>query len=247
MNASPMIQCRNLTKDYVLGMEVIHALRGVTLDIAEGEFVAVMGRSGSGKSTLMHLLGALDLATSGELVFAGRDLADLGADELARLRNEKIGFVFQQFNLLARTTALTNVQLPLLYGQVSKREKSRRARECLDMVGLSDRMSHRPSELSGGQQQRVALARALVNNPRIILADEPTGALDIRTGQEIMSLLRDLNEGGITIVVVTHEADVAAFADRQLHFQDGLLIEDRMVTSGDSPIRAEAKPEGVSP
>ncbi len=247
MNATPLIQCRNLTKDYVLGMEVIHALRGVTLDIADGEFVAVMGRSGSGKSTLMHLLGALDLPTSGQLIFAGRDLADLGTDELARLRNERIGFVFQQFNLLARTTALTNVQLPLLYSDVSKREKSRRARECLDMVGLSDRMSHRPSELSGGQQQRVALARALVNNPQIILADEPTGALDIRTGQEIMSLLRDLNERGITVVVVTHEADVAAFADRQLHFQDGLLIEDLRVPHGNIPVHGHERQEGVLP
>lgn len=247
MNTSPLIQCRNLTKDYVLGMEVIHALRGVTLDIAAGEFVAVMGRSGSGKSTLMHLLGALDLPTSGELIFAGRNLAELGGDELARLRNEKIGFVFQQFNLLARTSALTNVQLPLLYNDMPKREKSRRASECLDMVGLSDRMSHRPSELSGGQQQRVALARALVNNPRIILADEPTGALDMRTGQEIMNLLRDLNGRGITVVVVTHEPDIAAFADRQLHFQDGRLVEDRTVPFGKAPIRADVQPEGVSP
>ena len=226
----PLIRVVDLTKDYFLGDNVVHALAGVTLDIAAGEFVAVMGPSGSGKSTFMNMIGCLDRPTSGSYRLAGEDVARMSADELAAVRNQRIGFVFQQFNLLARTTALENVELPLMYAHVSVSDRHARAMDKLKQVGLGDRYDHQPSQLSGGQQQRVAIARALVNNPALILADEPTGALDSRTSVEIMSLLQELNGGGMTIVLVTHEHDVAAFASREVHFRDGKVVSDARQT-----------------
>jgi putative ABC transport system ATP-binding protein len=204
-----------------MGDQEVHALRGVTLDIQAGEFVAIMGPSGSGKSSLMNLIGALDRPTSGEMWINGRELSQMTRDELADLRNETLGFVFQQFNLLSRQDALANVKLPLRYARHEVGDPDARARECLEMVGLGDRLDHRPMQLSGGQQQRVAIARALVNRPRILLADEPTGALDTKTTAEIMQLLVDLNRQGITIVLITHEPEVAQYANRQVHFRDG--------------------------
>lgn len=222
----PLIVGRDLVKTYRMGDNEVHALRGVSLEIAAGDYVAVTGASGSGKSTLMGLLGALDQPTSGTLTVAGRELSRLSTDELAGFRNEVVGFVFQQFHLLRRTPAIDNVALPLLYGRHAE-DRRARAMECLAMVGLSDRFHHHPSQLSGGQQQRVAIARALVNRPRILLADEPTGALDSRTSEEIMDIFGRLNrEEGITIILVTHEADVAARARRRLTFRDGLIAED---------------------
>jgi putative ABC transport system ATP-binding protein len=222
--AEPLIRTAQLTKDYTLGDTVVHALAGVTLTMAAGEFVAVMGPSGSGKSTFMNLIGCLDRPTSGSYWLAGEDVARMNADALAAVRNRRIGFVFQQFNLLPRTSALENVELPLMYANVAIRERHERARNKLELVGLGARAEHQPSQLSGGQQQRVAIARALVNEPSLILADEPTGALDSRTSVEIMALLQQLNGGGMTIVLVTHENDIAAFASRVVHFRDGRVV-----------------------
>jgi putative ABC transport system ATP-binding protein len=224
----PLIECRGLCKDYAMGGGVIHALRDVDLDIAGGEHVAVTGASGSGKSTLMNLIGALDTPTRGHLVVAGLELESQQPDTLARFRNRTIGFVFQQFNLLARTSALENVKLPLLYSRDGDfPDPTAQAARCLERVGLADRLDHEPGQLSGGQQQRVAIARALVNNPSVILADEPTGALDSQTSMEILDLFRELNEQGMTVIVVTHEHEVAAACRRELVFLDGRLIEDR--------------------
>jgi ABC-type lipoprotein export system ATPase subunit len=230
--ATPVVSARNLSKTYQLGEVAVHALREVSFDIQRGEFVAIMGPSGSGKSTLMNLIGALDTPTSGELAINGVSIASLDGDALADLRNRTIGFVFQQFNLLRRTTALENVKLPLAYA----RDASKQARgdelaaQRLREVGLADRMDHVPSQLSGGQQQRVAIARALVNSPSLILADEPTGALDTQTSEEIMHLFRRLCEQGMTVIIVTHEPDVAAYAARLLRVRDGRIVEDRAVT-----------------
>jgi putative ABC transport system ATP-binding protein len=223
-----LIETRALAKAYRLGESDVQALRGVTVAIAAGEFVAVMGPSGSGKTTFMNLLGGLDAASSGEYLLDGRSVSGMSSDRLAAIRNRFIGFVFQSFNLLARTTALENVQLPLLYSGMPAAERRQRAHEALERVGLADRAHHRPSQLSGGQQQRVAIARALVNHPKLILADEPTGALDSRTSLEIMSVFQQINDQGITVVVVTHEPEVARFARRLLRFRDGLLVEDEI-------------------
>jgi len=226
MSRAAIIATEAVAKDYVLGPHVVHALRGVSVAIEPGEFVAVMGPSGSGKSTFMNLLGCLDRPTAGRYFLDGRDVAGLGRDELARMRNAKIGFVFQQFNLLPRTSALENVELPLLYSDLPVRDRKRRARERLAAVGLADREHHHPSQLSGGQQQRVAIARSLVNDPAVVLADEPTGNLDTRTSVEILALLQKLNREGLTIVLVTHEPAIAVYASRVLVFRDGRLMSD---------------------
>ena len=225
---TPIIRVEHLVKHYYLGTNVVHALRGVTLDVFPGEFVAVMGASGSGKSTFMNLLGCLDRPTSGSYSLAGIDVAQLSPDELAYVRNRKVGFIFQGFNLLSRMAALGNVMLPMVYAGVSHAEMARRGRAALTAVGLGDRADHRPSELSGGQQQRVAIARSLVNGPAIILADEPTGNLDSRTSIEVMAILQRLNSQGITIVVVTHEPDIALFCSRTVRFRDGRVIQDQL-------------------
>ncbi|HEY0843935.1 MAG TPA: ABC transporter ATP-binding protein [Noviherbaspirillum sp.] len=232
-----LIRTDSLVKDYVMGTNVVHALRGVSLHIDKGEFVAIMGASGSGKSTFMNLLGCLDSPTAGEYELAGDKVSSLSADALAVIRNRHIGFVFQQFNLLPRTSALDNVELPLLYAGVPAAERHARAMQRLAEVGLGERTDHHPAQLSGGQQQRVAIARALVNNPSLILADEPTGALDSRTSIEIMALLQKLNRDGMTIVMVTHEHDIAAFASRIITFRDGAVVRDEPSQPNDA--RAE--------
>jgi putative ABC transport system ATP-binding protein len=222
-----LIQLEHLVKDYRLGDVPVHVLKGVSLEIGRGEFVAIMGPSGSGKSTLMNILGCLDKPTSGVYLLDGIAVGRLDRDQLAEIRNQKIGFVFQQFNLLARTSALENVELPLLYTATPARERHERAMAALNAVSLGDRYEHYPSQLSGGQQQRVAIARAIVTNPRIILADEPTGALDSRTSIEILAIFQRLNrEAGMTMIVVTHEPDIAAYAGRNIHVRDGRLQRD---------------------
>jgi len=239
-----LILTEAITKDYRLGPHTIHALRGITISIERGEFVAVMGPSGSGKSTFMNILGALDTPTQGRYQLDGVDVGRLSRDELARIRNVKVGFVFQQFNLLPRTNALENVELPLLYAGLPVRARRERARECLAAVGLGDREAHHPSQLSGGQQQRVAIARALVNEPAMLLADEPTGNLDSRTSVEIMALLQRLNHAGLTIVLVTHEPDIATYARRVLAFRDGRVLSDEPVpASRDAAEALAALPE----
>jgi putative ABC transport system ATP-binding protein len=226
MPRRPLIRAAGVSKTYVMGDQTVRALDNVSLEIGEGEFVAIMGPSGSGKSTMMNLIGALDVPTSGKLEIDGRHIDELSSDELAVLRNRTIGFVFQQFNLLPRTTALRQVMLPLLYATPRPPDLESIARKRLAQVDLGARLDHLPSQLSGGQQQRVAIARALVNNPKILLADEPTGALDTRTSEEIMKLFGELNAGGITVILVTHEADIAAFARRRISFRDGRIVED---------------------
>jgi putative ABC transport system ATP-binding protein len=221
-----LIETVDLWKTYVMGSEEIHALRGVSLEIERGEYVAIMGPSGSGKSTLMNLIGCLDTPSRGSYLLNGKQVSQMNDNELARIRNEEIGFVFQTFNLLPRASALKNVELPLVYAGVAAKDREQRARLSLEKVELSSRINHRPNELSGGQRQRVAIARALVNNPSILLADEPTGNLDSKTGLEIMELFNRLHEAGNTIVLVTHEADVAAYAYRTIHLRDGRIEND---------------------
>jgi putative ABC transport system ATP-binding protein len=221
-----LIETRDLWKTYVMGEEEIHALRGVSLGIEPGEYVAIMGPSGSGKSTLMNLIGCLDTPTKGSYLLNGKEVAAMNDDELARIRNEEIGFVFQTFNLLPRATALHNVELPLIYAGMPSKDRQERAKQALEKVELMSRANHRPNELSGGQRQRVAIARALVNNPSILLADEPTGNLDSKTGNEIMGVFDRLHQGGNTIVLVTHEADIAAYAHRVISIRDGQVEKD---------------------
>jgi len=221
-----LIETRDLWKTYVMGTEEVHALRGVSVQIDRGEYVAIMGPSGSGKSTLMNLIGCLDTPSKGSYLLNDKQVSQMNDDELARIRNEEIGFVFQTFNLLPRATALHNVELPLIYAGVSSKDRLERANQALNKVDLTSRKTHRPNELSGGQRQRVAIARALVNNPSILLADEPTGNLDSKTGVEIMGLFARLHEVGNTIVLVTHEPEVAAYAHRTIHIRDGQVEKD---------------------
>ncbi len=222
----PLIETRDLWKTYVMGDEEIHALRGVSISIERGEYVAIMGPSGSGKSTLMNLIGCLDTPSKGTYLLNGKMVSEMNDNELARIRNEEIGFVFQTFNLLPRASALHNVELPLVYAGMSKAARLEQAKTAIERVELTYRMNHRPNELSGGQRQRVAIARALVNNPSILLADEPTGNLDSKTGVEIMALFARLHEAGNTIIVVTHEADIAAYAHRVIAIRDGEVAKD---------------------
>src|SRR5947209_8367074 len=223
-----VIDIENITKDYVMGEEVVHALRGVTLQIHRNEYIAIMGPSGSGKSTLMNMLGCLDTPTSGHYEFNGKNVAEMDDDELAAIRNREIGFVFQTFNLLPRSNSLRNVELPLIYAGVDAETRAQRATEALVQVGLGDRIHHKPNELSGGQRQRVAIARALVNDPSIILADDPTGNLDSKTGEEIMALFEHLYDRGNTIILVTHEREIAEHARRSVHLRDGLIESDEV-------------------
>lgn len=236
----PLIRCEALAKRYAVGGGTVHALRELTLSVMPGEFVAVMGPSGSGKSTFMNLVGCLDRPSAGKYWLAGDAVDEMDRDALAAIRNRRIGFVFQQFNLLPRTSALDNVELPLLYAGMPRTERRERARARLSQVGLGDRLDHPPAQLSGGQQQRVAIARALVNNPSLILADEPTGALDSRTSVEVMALLQALNREGITVVLVTHEPDVAAFASRIIVFRDGRVVRDAPNPAQDAARALEA-------
>jgi putative ABC transport system ATP-binding protein len=225
----PLVEARGLAKDYRMGEEIVHALRDVSVTVDHGEFVAIMGASGSGKSTFMNMVGCLDVPTAGSLLVDGIETNTMSSDELAELRNRTIGFVFQQFNLLARTSALDNVAVPLIYGGVPPAERRERARAKLEAIGLGDRLDHSPAKLSGGQQQRVAIARALVTEPKILLADEPTGALDTVTSDQIMRIFQERNDEGITIVLVTHEADIARYARRRIVFRDGRIIADEPV------------------
>jgi putative ABC transport system ATP-binding protein len=229
VNSGTVIKTEDLTKVYEMGAEQVHALRGVDVEIRKGEYVAIMGPSGSGKSTLMNLIGCLDSPTSGKYWLAGRLVSDLDDDELAYIRNKEIGFVFQTFNLLPRATALHNVELPLIYNGTPAEERIEKAKKALERVDLTDRMTHKPNELSGGQRQRVAIARALVNNPSIVLADEPTGNLDSKTGEEIMALFENLYRQGNTIILVTHENDIARHAHRIIHIRDGKIASDEAV------------------
>ena len=231
---TPLIETRDLAKTYVMGDQRVRALRRATLSIARGDFAAVMGPSGSGKSTFMNLLGCLDTPSKGDYVLDGESVAGLSPDQLAALRNRKIGFVFQSFNLLPRSTALANVCLPMVYAGASRVVRDAKAKAALETVGLGERLDHRPAQLSGGQQQRVAIARALVNDPALLLADEPTGALDSRTSLEIMALFQRLNRDGQTVVIVTHEPDVAAFASRVVRFRDGKVVDDRRQEPADA-------------
>jgi putative ABC transport system ATP-binding protein len=233
--STPLIRTEKLSKTYHIGGGDVRALVDLSIEIPKGEMLAIMGPSGSGKSTCMNLLGCLDTPSAGSYWLGGEDVSQLDSDALARIRNEKVGFVFQQFNLLARATALDNVELPLTYGRVPRRLRHAAAEKALAAVGLGDRMDHRPSQLSGGQKQRVAIARAIVNNPQMLMADEPTGALDSRTGAEILALFQRLNAEGITVIVVTHDELVAAHARRILRFRDGRLVADEAVAA---PIRA---------
>ena len=221
-----VIEIRDIVRDFQLGQETVHVLKGIDLDIERGDYVAIMGPSGSGKSTLMNLLGCLDTPTSGSYNLNGKDVSKMSDDELADIRNKEIGFVFQTFNLLPRTTALDNVALPMVYAGASKKERVARAEEVLNDVGLADRMDHRPNQLSGGQRQRVAVGRALVNKPSIILADEPTGNLDSKTGYEIMNLFDEIHKAGNTVIMVTHEEDIAAHAKRVIRLRDGIIESD---------------------
>lgn len=221
-----VIEIRNIIRDFKLGQETVHVLKGIDLDIKRGEYVAIMGPSGSGKSTLMNLLGCLDTPTAGSYILNGKDVSQMTDDELADIRNTEIGFVFQTFNLLPRTTALDNVALPMIYAGASKKDREERAKQVLNDVGLADRMDHKPNQLSGGQRQRVAVGRALVNKPSIILADEPTGNLDSKTGTEIMALFDSIHQSGNTVIMVTHEEEVAAHAKRVIRLRDGMIESD---------------------
>jgi putative ABC transport system ATP-binding protein len=222
-----LIELAEVRKTYQMGTAEVHALDGVSLTLRGGEYLAIMGPSGSGKSTMMNIVGCLDTPTSGSYILRGQEIRDRDDDELARIRNQEIGFIFQTFNLLPRADALHNVELPLIYAGTPKKERRERAREMLELVGLGDRMHHRPNQLSGGQRQRVAIARALVNRPSIVLADEPTGNLDSKTGEEILALLRDIHARGNTVIVVTHEEEIAARADRVIRLRDGRIEYDR--------------------
>ncbi len=228
---APLLETHDLVKDYVIGGETVHAVNRVSLSIQRSEFVAIMGASGSGKSTFMNLIGCLDVPTSGTLLLDGIDTKTLDSDELAEIRNRKIGFVFQQFNLLARTSALNNVAVPLIYAGLAYGERRQKAQAKLEAMGLGNRLENTPAKLSGGQQQRVAIARALVTDPLMLLADEPTGALDTQTSLDIMSIFQQLNDEGITLIVVTHEPDIAEYAERRIVFRDGQVIEDAPVKS----------------
>ena len=224
--ANPLIKITNIKRDFPLGNEIVYVLKGIDLEINKGEYVALMGPSGSGKSTLMNILGCLDTPTSGTYILNGKHVSEMQDDELAGIRNKEIGFVFQTFNLMPRTTALDNVALPMVYAGHSKSERVERATEVLTQVGLNDRMDHKPNQLSGGQRQRVAVARALVNKPSIILADEPTGNLDSKTSVEIMNLFNEIHANGNTVILVTHEEDIAAYAHRVIRLRDGLIESD---------------------
>jgi putative ABC transport system ATP-binding protein len=237
----PLIQLTNLTKMYQVGDQIIHALQGVNLTIREGEFVAIMGPSGSGKSTMMNMLGCLDKPSNGEYLLDGTEVMKANDKQLAHIRNEKIGFVFQSFNLLARTSAVMNVELPMLYANVPAKERRKRAIAALTSVGLAERLANNPNELSGGQQQRVSIARALVNDPVILLADEPTGALDTKTTLEIMGIFQRLNDAGKTVILVTHEPDVAAYAKRVIRFRDGTIESDMQIQQNRIAALAEVK------